>query len=150
MPRQMSPEETAYQVRAVSDLSRERLVEQWIKAYGRTPPRGISRRLLERSVAYHLQLAAVGGMPVDLRRKLARLTGGGSAQKVKKGGTARRTSAPRLSPGTRLVREWNGRSHSVEVTESGFLWNGKRWRSLSAVARAITGARWSGPRFFGL
>lgn len=53
-------------------------------------------------------------------------------------------------PGTRLVREWNGRNHTVEVLEQGFLCDGQRYRSLSAVARAITGARWSGPRFFGL
>jgi hypothetical protein len=50
----------------------------------------------------------------------------------------------------RLIREWNGSSHVVEVVDGGFLWNGKRYGSLSAVARAITGARWSGPRFFGL
>lgn len=55
-----------------------------------------------------------------------------------------------LEPGTRLVREWNGSTHVVEVTERGFVWNGQAYRSLSAVARAITGARWSGPRFFGL
>jgi len=55
-----------------------------------------------------------------------------------------------LKPGARLIREWNGSSHIVEVVEDGFLWNGKRYRSLSAIARAITGTRWSGPRFFGL
>ena len=55
-----------------------------------------------------------------------------------------------LKPGTRLVREWNGRAHTVEVLDQGFLWNGEAYPSLSAVARAITGARWSGPRFFGL
>ena len=56
----------------------------------------------------------------------------------------------RLQPGTRLVREWNGRTHVVEVVDKGFIWEGDRHRSLSAIARAITGARWSGPRFFGV
>ena len=59
-------------------------------------------------------------------------------------------SKPHLAPGTRLLREWNGRTHQVDVTDDGFVWNGETYRSLSAVARAITGARWSGPRFFGL
>ena len=56
----------------------------------------------------------------------------------------------RLAPGTRLVREWNGKTHHVDVVDSGFVWNGASHRSLSAIAREITGARWSGPRFFGL
>lgn len=55
-----------------------------------------------------------------------------------------------LKPGARLLREWNGRAHTVEVLDQGFLWNGEAYLSLSAVARAITGARWSGPRLFGL
>ncbi len=56
----------------------------------------------------------------------------------------------RIAPGMRLIREWNGSSHVVEVVDGGFVWNGKRYGSLSAIARAITGARWSGPRFFAL
>jgi hypothetical protein len=62
----------------------------------------------------------------------------------------RRKQAGALTPGSRLVREWHGRSHTVEVGDNGFLYAGRRYRSLSEVARAITGARWSGPRFFGL
>ena len=65
------------------------------------------------------------------------------------GDLARRRVA-RLKPGARLVREWRGQSHTVIVLEDGFEWQGKRWRSLSAIAREITGAHWSGPRFFGL
>jgi hypothetical protein len=55
-----------------------------------------------------------------------------------------------MKPGTRLVREWNGRIHHVEVVSDGFVWNGKTHRSLSVIAREITGVQWSGPRFFGL
>ncbi len=61
-----------------------------------------------------------------------------------------RKTAPTLQSGARLVREWNGVNHVVEVIEGGSVWNGDRHRSLSAIARAITGSRWSGPRFFGL
>ncbi len=56
----------------------------------------------------------------------------------------------KIAPGMRLIREWNGSSYMVEAVDGGFVWNGKRYGSLSAAARAITGARWSGPRFFGL
>lgn len=146
MPATASSEEIAQKVCTVSDLSREALVERWTSAYGRPPPKGISRRLLERSAAYHLQLEIIGDFPANLRHRLARLDRG-----ARTGTPAdRKRPAATLSPGTRLVREWNGRTHSVEVTESGFLWNGRSWGSLSAVATAITGARWSGPRFFGL
>lgn len=62
----------------------------------------------------------------------------------------RRRKSDSLKPGSRLVREWNGVVHRVDVAEGGFIWNGQTLKSLSAVARAITGARWSGPRFFGL
>ena len=147
MSRPVPQEEIARQVRAVSSLSREALIERWTSAYEQPPPKGISRRLLERAAAYHLQVTAIGGIPPDLRRRLARLT---RADDPAPQSVPRRKPAARLSPGTRLVREWNGRTHNVEVTEHGFLWNGRSWPSLSAVAVAITGARWSGPRFFGL
>jgi hypothetical protein len=145
MPRQASSEEIASQVRGVFQLSRDELIERWTEAYGRPPPKGTSRRLLERSAAYHLQVAAFGGLRPSVIRRLLAGGNGGERRKFKSGSVR-----CRLSPGTRLLREWNGRSHVVEVTESGFQWNGQSWRSLSAVATAITGARWSGPRFFGL
>ena len=147
MVRPPSPGEIARQVRAISDLSREELIERWIAAHGRPPPKGASRRLLERAAAYHLQATAFGGLKPAAIRKLSRLAGAAHADERN---SSRGTTRHRLSPGTRLVREWNGRPHTVEVTDNGFLWNGHTWRSLSAVASAITGARWSGPRFFGL
>jgi hypothetical protein len=74
------------------------------------------------------------------------LTMGKTCQPAKPAGDAK----PRLEPGIRLVREWNGRTYSVDVIEGGFVWDGRVHRSLSVIARMITGARWSGPRFFGL
>ena len=146
MPRQTSSEEIARLVRAVSDQSRKTLVEQWVAAYGRPPPKGISRRLLERAAAYHLQVAVLGGLRPAISRRLFRGGGDDSPPHA----AERRQGVVRLSSGTRLVREWNGRTHTVEVTDDGFQWNGRTWRSLSAVAAAISGTRWSGPRFFGL
>ena len=116
-------------------------------AHGRSPPKGISRRLLERAAAYHLQVAALGGLRPAISRRLSRSVGGARSSPD---AAERRRGVVRLSPGTRLVREWNGRTYTVEVTDDGFQWNGRTWRSLSAVAAAISGTRWSGPRFFGL
>lgn len=92
-----------------------------------------------RFIAFELQSRRKGGLP----RAVAAAIEKGA------GGKPRRVS-PRLKPGGRLVREWNGTTHVVDVTEDGFNWNGRSYRSLSAIARAITGAHWSGPRFFGL
>lgn len=102
--------------------------------------------MMRHVLAFELQARRHGGLPAPVRKALQRA--GAEADKAK----AAPASAPMSSqvPGTRLLREWNGTPHVVEVTVDGCLWNGTRFRSLSAVARAITGARWSGPRFFGL
>ena len=147
MRRDASPEEVARQLRAISALSREALVQRWVASHGRSPPKGTSRRLLERAAAYQVQEAAFGGLPPAVARRLARRAGDRDAPER---GSSRTNAGARLFPGTRLLREWHGRTHTVEVDEDGFLWNGRRWRSLSAVATAITGAPWSGPRVFGL
>jgi hypothetical protein len=137
----------AKKLAAIPDRSRAELVEMWIAAYRKPPPKGLSRRLLEYAAAYHLQVKAFGGLKPSTRRKLRQLAGSNSS-------SAKPLTAPAkakfLSPGTRLVREWRGKTHTVEVIEGAFLCDGQRYRSLSEVARAITGARWSGPRFFGL
>ena len=81
------------------------------------------------------------------RRRLQRIAAAGSSRVT---APARGGAAPALAPGSRLIREWRGRTHTVDVLDSGFRCDGKQYRSLSEIARAITGARWSGPRFFGL
>lgn len=136
----------AAKLTAISSLRRSTLVEQWTAVHGRSPPKGISRRLLEYAAAYHLQAKALGGLKPAVRRKLLAV-----ANRKPDAVTASRTNLPKtLAPGSRLVREWQGRSHTVEVLEHGFLCGGRRYSSLSEIARTITGARWSGPRFFGL
>jgi hypothetical protein len=127
-------------------LSREELAERWRRRFGHEPPKGCGRSLLELAEAYAIQVAAFGPLKPSLRRQLE-----GEVHSLGKPPSARRSKqSPRLTPGTRLVREWNGKTHHVDVVESGFVWKGARHQSLSAIARAITGARWSGPRFFGL
>ncbi len=118
---------------------------EWAALYGHPVPARLSRDLLVRAVAYGIQAEQWGGLRPALRRQLERLTDGG-----RESGTTTPPRARSLQPGIRLMREWNGQTHVVEALTDGFAWRGKRYRSLSAVARAITGARWSGPRFFGL
>lgn len=130
---------------AVPDLttilgtSRQNLVAIWKAIHGGPPPRSISQPLLRRILAFDLQLRDVGGLPEGLEGRLARLIAGGARP---------RTAEPKA--GGRLLREWNGTTHVVEITGGGYRWNGQTWRSLSVIAREITGAHWSGPRFFGL
>lgn len=126
----------------MADLTRKDLAERWIKTRGHPPPRGVKRGLLERDLAWRLQARAYGGLKAATRRTLLAIARGEDAVRPAK------TTA--LKPGARLIRAWHGVTHQVDVTEDGFRWNGVLYTSLSAIARAITGARWSGPRFFGL
>ncbi len=131
-------------IRELADLPRPDLTERWRQLYRAEAPKGISRPLLTRAVAYGMQVKRYGGLKPAVRRQLRKMDDGGSAR------AAANLRPARIAPGMRLIREWNGSSHVVEVVDGRFVWNGKRYGSLSAVARAITGARWSGPRFFGL
>jgi len=145
-------------VNSISALRRGDLLARWEQIYGTLPHKMISTKLLVRAVAYAAQAEQLGGLSKRTRKELLRLTGGGSLpsdEKPRDGDHSpaersrpRRTALPRL--GTRFVREWNGKSHVVEVVEQGFVWQGKTYRSLSAIASRITGTRWSGPRFFGI
>ncbi len=143
----LNPEDVAIQLAAIPELPRAALIERWVAAYGRLPPKGLSRRLLEYAAAWHLQTRAFGGLDPAVRRRLHRL-----AKPVDDGTSrvSRDVGSKGPPPGSRLVREWHGRIHTVDVLETGFLCDGQHYGSLSEVARTITGARWSGPRFFGL
>jgi hypothetical protein len=118
--------------------SRHRLAEHWAEYFGAAPLPRTSRSLMIRAVAYKMQERDLGGLSAATRRILS---GQGPA-------AVRRRRA--LSPGTVLIREWHGVGHQVTMLEKGVLYRGLRYRSLSEVARLITGARWSGPRFFGV
>ena len=133
---------------AIPSLSRAELMERWVQAYGRKAPKGISRRLLEYVAAYQLQVRAYGGLSPAARRTLQRVAAAPPREAVVE---AARVTAPKSPPpGTRLVREWHGRVYTVETLDRGFACDGRQFRSLSEVARHITGVHWSGPRFFGL
>ena len=118
---------------------------EWRRLHHMQQPKSLSRDLLLRGITYKIQEGAFGGLSKSVLRKL---TGAG----LDVTSDDHRRAAPRavVKPGTRLVREWNGQTHTVRVHEDDVEWRDKRYRSLSVVAREITGAHWSGPRFFGL
>jgi hypothetical protein len=125
-------------------LDLEALRARWRTSFGRRAPAHLPRHLLLRMLAYGLQAQALGDLDAPTLRRLGRLAGAGA------GGSKAAPAAPTMRAGTLLVREWDGVLHRVMALEEGFAWNGATFRSLSQVARAITGTRWSGPRFFGL
>jgi len=121
------------------------LRQQWRGLYKTQAPPNLSRELLVRAVAHRMQELALGGLRPEPRRQLLRI-----AQQFKETGEATIRARPELKPGTRLMREWQGRTYDVLVLDDGFSWQNTRYRSLSAIARKITGTAWSGPLFFGL
>jgi hypothetical protein len=137
--------EIAEAIARVAGLDRKELVGRWQKRFGVEPPKGCGRKLLELAAAYKIQEQAFGGLKPEIRKALTIASPDSIGQK-----SARRAKNRIIKPGTRFVREWNGRTHHVEAVNGGFLWNGKLHRSLSTIAKAITGAHWSGPRFFGI
>jgi DUF2924 family protein len=116
----------------------------WRKWHGIDPPVGLSRDLLIRALAYDLQERADGSPNLALRRRLQTLAG--ASEK----GALSVDPGIVLKAGTILVRQWRGHTHTVLVSEYGFEYEGHRYRSLTVIAERITGAHWSGPRFFGL
>jgi hypothetical protein len=128
----------------LSEMTLFELRGEWRRLHRAPPPMRLSRDLLMRGVTYKLQERSLGGLSKSILRKLERLNLDSASE-------ARRPAASiSLKAGARLVREWRGVTHTVLVHADGFEWSGRRYRSLTTVAREITGAHWSGPRFFGL
>lgn len=128
-----------FSVTEIETMDRAALIAAWDEVFAAPVPKRLSRPFLRRFLAFELQAQERGGLPKGFVARLAK------AVRDDRGPTS-----PALKPGGRLIREWNGVTYMVDVVNGGFLWNGQRYASLSPIARAITGARWSGPRFFGL
>lgn len=126
-------------------LALDELREEWRHLNKAKASPHLSRDLLVRAVAYRLQELARGGLRPEPQRQLRQIT-----MALKQTGAARTRLRPQLPSGTRLIREWRGRTYEVVVLDDGFCWQDTRYRSLSALARAITGTPWSGPLFFGV
>lgn len=130
---------------ALTKLEAAKLRAEWRRLYRAQPPKGISRDLLLRGLAYKLQERAHGGLSRATLRKLKAL-----AQRLEGDGEGVLGTRRSLKPGARLLRAWGGETHRVLVLDRGFEYGGQRYGSLSRIARLITGAHWSGPRFFGV
>jgi hypothetical protein len=130
------------------DLDHAALLVRWRNHVGGEPPAHLPKFLLGRMLAFRLQENAYGGLPDSARRALERLSGLNGQRSREP--TPPISASSGLRPGTLLTREWQGKLHQVMVLDDGFGWNGATLKSLSEIARAITGTRWSGPKFFGL
>ena len=140
----MTSPSVAAQLAALPQMPLDRLWTLWDEHFPRRPVR-VTRRSLESRLAYRPQEVAYGGLPKAIKAQLADC--GERLSKIKVG----RGAEVRLMPGTTLIREWDEREYRVTVTSDGlYELDGKRYKSLSAAAKAITGTHWSGPAFFGL
>jgi len=142
--RKPDPSDVEAEIAGLLDRSTQELRLAWRKLHRTEPPFGISRDLLIRALAHQLQEQRYGVTGRGLRRRLQALTG-----KLEKRGASFDPTAA-LKTGTTLVRQWRGYTHAVLVRDDGFEYEGQPYRSLSVIAKRITGAHWSGPRFFGL
>ncbi|HEU0151431.1 MAG TPA: DUF2924 domain-containing protein [Bradyrhizobium sp.] len=138
------------EVNALPDLDIKVLRQKWRSMMGKTAPPHIGKPLMVRILGYRIQAKAYGDLPKEVAAFLDKLGAGTPGQDNRAPLPILRVTPRSLSPGTLLTREWNGRTERVMVLADGFAWNGKTYDSLSSVARAITGTRWSGPAFFGL
>ena len=132
------------EIAGLLDRSTSELRLAWRQLHRTGPPPGLSRDLLIRALAYELQQRAHGSSNLALRRRLQTLAGA-----LEKGALSFDPGVV-LKAGSTLVREWHGRTHTVLVGENGFEYEGQRYGSLTVIAERITGAHWSGPRFFGV
>ena len=127
----------------LAELPPEGLKQEWARRYGAPAP-NLSPELLRLGVGYKLQEQKSGGISRGARMLLRQVA-------ARAGEDTEKKPMPRkLTPGTRLVRDWRGVGHTVIVRDDGFEYDGKHWKSLTAIAKAITGNQWNGPLFFGL
>lgn len=135
-----SDEQIAARWEELGQMDRAALRVAWAEAFGDAPPHFLSMIFMRKALIWQAQCRAFGGLTSEVTRALKSAAGGKHV----------RPPGPVIKPGTQLVREWNGRRYQVDVQDDGFVMNGERFKSLSAVALQITGTSWSGPRFFGL
>lgn len=133
------------EISGLRNLSRRELLDLWCQLYGKVAPPAVRREILVPFLAYKIQENAYGGLKSTTRAELRRM-----ARALEKNPSSKPLIRPRIKPGTRLFRQWRGQMYEVFVTEPGYEYRGVGYRSLSEIARKVTGVRWSGPAFFRL
>jgi len=141
----MSDPSINHRLASLPGLGKAALCDLWKQLFKTSAPPELRRDLMIPILAYRTQEQAFGSLSIDSRRRLRQL-----ARAFEADPNAAIPSVPGIKPGTRLVRQWRGQVHVVNVEERGFEYKGARYESLSEIARLITGTRWSGPLFFGL
>jgi len=139
------PEALADEIARLERLPLPEAKKRWRALRRSDPPASLPPTLMRSALAYALQADRFGGLSAEARRKLSRL-----AKRLETNPKAEILKGETPPPGTRLIREWGGERHHVEVVKEGFVYRGRIYQSLSVIAEEITGAHWSGPRFFGL
>lgn len=132
------------QLAHLQTLDRPELLYKWEKAYGQPPLKGARQHTLVRGIMHQVQCKALGSLKPNIGKSLLKIANNGNVEAMM---PVRKST---IQAGNQLVREWNGKTHTVIVTDGGYVLNGITYTSLSATAKAITGAHWSGPRFFGV
>jgi hypothetical protein len=131
----MTPIDLGARLASLESMSRAEVRATWNREVRTTPP-NVSAGLLRLALAHHIQSKVTGGVTKAIERKLQEIADGSAAE--------------RATPGTRFVREWRGKVHVVTLSDAGrYRWQNREWKSLSEIARTITGTQWSGPAFFG-
>jgi hypothetical protein len=133
------------EIGCLPDLSLLELRHRWKTLFGHPAPKSLRRNFLVRAVAYQMQVEAYGGLSVATKRRLREI-----ANAVRTGDANAMLGSSRIKPGTQMIRQWQGTTHTVTALVEGFEWNGRTYKSLSAVANAITGTNWNGFAFFGI
>ena len=133
------------EIRRLPDLSLLELRNRWKLLFGHLAPKSLRRNFLARAVAYQMQIEAYGGLSAATKRRLREI-----AKAVRNGDTNAAIGAGRIKPGTQMIRQWQNTTHTVTALAEGFEWQGRTYKSLSAVANAITGTNWNGFAFFGI
>ncbi len=126
-------------------LSLLELRHRWKRLFGHPAPKSLRRNFLARAVAYQMQVEAYGGLSAATKRQLREI-----ASAVRTGDASTILGSSRIKPGTQMIRQWQKTTHTVTALVEGFEWNGRTYKSLSAVANAITGTNWNGFAFFGI
>jgi hypothetical protein len=137
-------DEIAGRITELPGLSKAELLLIWQENFGEPAPPHLRKELMVPMLAYRIQERAYGGLSQRVGKRLKEIARSLEAEKA-----TRKKLRFTLRPGTRLVRSWQGVLHEVKVLDSGYEYKGKSYASLSIIARAITGTRWSGPLFFG-
>lgn len=125
------------EISKIEGQHREKCIALWQESFGRSPPKHLSPQFLKRVLIWELQNQKLGRVSVKTERDFLKISSG-------------KMPLTKAKAGSQLIREWNGRTFQVDVVDGGYVMDGKTWKSLSAIAKHITGAHWSGPRFFGV